>query len=230
MPVYFAPDIPFHKLHEALDAIRGCDGLLTQKSIFIVVEAPGNSWCIATPDGIFFSPATVLKKEEINDVSVKGATGIEFFSNNRYGWLIPHAAFERVGDTQETWRRLRKAYLAKEAVASQPMRLNTTLEVTEYDPDSHSYWIRPNLEDGQVANEVEWFAVFPFEEHPICARISLCNVKIVGAPQVVQKFLSEPTMARTLSPFFLIRDKFVVMLRVRAEYLSAISKLEEFSW
>jgi hypothetical protein len=198
MPVYFAPDIPFQKLREALDAIRGCDGLLTQKSIFIVVEAPGNSWCIATPDGIFFSPATVLKKEEIKDVSVKSATGIEFFSNNCYGWLIPHAAFERPSDTQETWRRLRKAYLTKEAVSSQPMRLNTVLRITAYDAISQSYWIVPVLENGDAGDEVEWIANYPFKEHELCARISLADTELEGDPTLVMKFRSEPTMVEEL--------------------------------
>lgn len=200
MPVHFAPDIPLQKLRNALDAFHDVEAVLGYGSVILVVEASGGVWCFATPDAMFFSPDTILKKEDIRDVIVKSATGIEFLSKRRDDWTIPHDAFERASETQAAWRLLRKAFVKGEEVPSQPIQTRSVLEILDFDPVSNSYWIRLTVGNGKSGIPFEWFANYPFEEQEICRHFSVVDVEIVGDPALVKRFISEPQMLSELAP------------------------------
>lgn len=197
MPVYFAPEIPHSVLSEAISTLGS--ELSVDEDLVLVVKISTTEWFVATQSHIHFTGKHRASRHVIRDVTVKRESGIQFFVRD-YSHTIPHSAFERSGDTQEAWRRLRKAYIAYEKVPTQRISKAAALMLLSYEPESHSYWLRTRLEDGEVGDETEWCADYRFTESRVFKDLGLNEVKVEGELSLIEQFRSEPNMNADISP------------------------------
>lgn len=193
MPVYFAPDIPSSVLTEALSTL-GAKGPAKESAVILVVQISKTHWCVATPDNLHFTPNSRVHQKAIRDVRVTRDKGVEFLIDGKYGRTLPLSAFKHRDDWQETWRRLRKAYVLSESTPTQPIHGVEEVEaqiaritILSYDAESHSYWLKVG------DSEFEWCADYPFSESSFLKELS-CEFGFEGEEDLVNKFANEKNM------------------------------------